>query len=341
LIVFASPIKLTRKMLLAVLFSIGYALFVLFFPWKNISRGGFPDFDTYVYHFDHYSNKNNISFNEIYEIPADRLHLSDLIKYFSHEVLWFQLVRWLNDLIGNTAKALHVISFFILFIWALFLLKHVKMGAALIFLFNPFIIDVAMSGIRNGLAWSLVILGLMTQSKILRAAFFLIGIFIHSTTIVLAILYYSTELASRFIKGRKLLLGGLSIGILLGLLLTVGSEQVLGAIGDRRRGEDYMVGGGSFNQASLWGILLCFQCTSGRLYIRKNIFVMAMLAWYLTMNPFIPWSYRVWSAFLPVIGASAMHLPNGKRQIFICLYLGYLAMQYLYWTKLFNYWYLA
>jgi len=336
----ASSTLLSRKTLLTALFSIGYAFFVLVFPWQTISRGGFPDFDRYVERFDYYANKN-ILFNEIYETPTSSFELSTLKIYFSQEFLWFKLVRWLNDLIGNTAQALHVISFFILFIWALFLLERVKNGVALLFLFNPFSIDVAMSGIRNGLAWSLVILGLMTQSKISRAAFFLIGMFIHSTTIVLAVLYYCTELASRFIKGRKLLLWGLSIGILIGLLLTLGSEQVLGAFEDRRRGEDYMVGGGSLTQASLWGILLCFQCISGRVYIRKNIFVMAMLAWYLTINPFIPWSYRVWSAFLPVIGASAMQLPNGKRQIFICLYLGYLAMQYLYWTKLFNYWYLA
>jgi len=336
-----SPIRLTRKTLIAVLLSIGYALFVVFFPWEEISRAGFTDYEQYVEYFDYFLNKNDISFSEVYRLTAEPYQLTSLKVYFSHEVLWFELVRWLNGLTGETAVSLHIVSYFILFVWGLFLFKRVSYGVALLFLFNPFAIDVAMSGTRNGLAWSLVILGLMTQSKALRAALFLTGMFIHSSTLVLVIFYYSTKLASRFIKGKTLLLGGLGIGVFIGLSLTVGSEFVLGVIGDRRQGENYLVGGGSLMQASLWGALLFFQCMSGRAYIRQNIFVIAMLAWYLTMNPFIPWSYRIWGAFLPVIAVSAMNLSLRKRQIFIYLYSGYVVLQYFYWTKLFDYWYLA
>ena len=336
-----SPVQLSRKTLLTVLLSICYALFVVFFPWKYVSRCGFPDFNQYEEHFNFYLNKDYISFSEIYEIPTDSYQLSALKEYFTHEVLWFELVQWLNRLTGATTISLHIISFLILFVWGLFLLKRVSLSIALLFLFNPFAIDVAMSGIRNGLAWSLVILGLMNQSKALKAALFLTGMFIHSTTLVLVVFYYFTEFAKRFIRSKKLLFVGLGIGILTGLLLTVGNETVLGAFGDRRRGENYLIGGGSLMQASLWGILLYSQCISGRAYIRKNIFVIALLAFYLTMNLLIPWSFRIWSAFLPVIGASAMYLPHRKRKIFIYLYSGYLVLQYLYWTKLFNYWYWA
>jgi len=116
---------------------------------------------------------------------------------------------------------------------------------------------------------------------------------------------------------------------------------VLGAIGDRRLGENYMVGGGSLLQASLWGILLYLQGTSGRDYVRQNIFIIAVLAWYQTMNPFIPWSYRIWGSLLPVIAISVMDLPARKHKIFLYLYSAYLVAQYLYWTKLFDYWYPA
>lgn len=332
------PPKTSRKTLSAIILSIVYALFVIFIPWEEVSRGGFTDFNQYVEYFDYFFNKNDISFSEIYGLSADTLQLSTLKEYFSHEVLWFELVRWLNGLTGETAISLHIISFFILFIWGLFLFKRISYGAAILFLFNPFAIDVAMSGIRNGLAWSLVIVGLMTQSKALRAALIFIAMFIHSTTLVLAILYYFTKWVSGFIKGRTLIFNGLGIGFFIGLLLTVGAEFVLGAIGDRRQGENYLVGGGSLMQASLWAALLCFMCMSGRAYIKQNIFVIAVLAWYLTMNPFIPWSYRIWGAFLPVIAFSAMNLPARKRQIFIYLYSGYVALQYFYWTKIFDYW---
>lgn len=335
------PLRMSLKTIMAVLLSIGYAAFVVFFPWEEISRSGFPDYEQYVEYFDYFLNKNDISFTEVYKLSAGTYQLSTLKEYFTHEAIWFELVRWLTGMTGEAAIALRMISFFILFVWGLYLFKYVNYGVALLFLFNPFAIDIAMSGIRNGLAWSLAMVGLMTQSKAMRAALFLTGMFIHSATLVLVIFYYFTELTSRFIKGKTLLFGGLGIGVLIGLLLTVGSGLVLGAIGDRRQGESYLVGGGSFLQASLWGALLCLQCMSGRAYIRQNLFVIAVLAWYLTMNPFIPWSYRICGAFLPVIATSAMNLPSRKRQLFIYLYTGYVTLQYFYWTKLFDYWYSA
>lgn len=328
------PLRLSRKTLVAVLFAIGYALFVVFFPWEEISKAGFSDFGNYVDFFNSADTQ---------ELSAIEFHqLSTLTEYFTHEVLWFELVRWLTSMTGEAAIALRIISFFILLVWGLFLFKRASYGVALLFLFNPGAIDIAMSGIRNGLAWSLVIVGLSVQSKAVRAALFLTGLFIHSSTLALLAIYYFTELAIWVIKGKKTLLAsGLAIGISMGLILTVGSELVLGAIGDRRLGENYMVGGGSLLQASLWGILLYLQGTSGRDYVRQNIFIIAVLAWYQTMNPFIPWSYRIWGSLLPVIAISVMDLPARKHKIFLYLYSAYLVAQYLYWTKLFDYWYPA
>lgn len=330
--------RLSRSTLTDILLSIAYALFVVAFPWEEISRAGFTDFTQYVDYFDYFLNKNDISFDEVYNLSADTSQLSALKEYFTHEVIWFELVRRLSGMTGDVAMALHIISFFILFVWGLYLFQRVNYALALLFLFNPFAIDVAMSGIRNGLAWSLVMLGLMTRSKALRAALLLTGMFIHSATLVLVIFYYFTKVASKFVERKTLLLSGLGIGVLVGLMLTVGNELVLGAIGDRRQGEDYLVGGGSFSQASLWGVLLYLQCISGRTYIRQNLFVIAVIAWYLTMNPFIPWSYRIWGALLPIIATSAMNLSPRSRQVFVYLYAGYVGFQYLYWTKLFYYW---
>jgi hypothetical protein len=325
----AKPLTLNRAGLLA----IAYAFFVIFFPWDAVSRGGFSDFNVYIEYFDIFKNssQSNDSMAEIYKFTS-------LTQYFINEVAWFELVRTLNSVTDDSAISLRIISFFILFVWGLFLFKRVSYGVALLFLFNPFVIDVAMSGIRNGLAWSLVMLGLMTQSKWLRAVFFLTGIFVHSTTLVLVIIYYLIKLASRFISGKSLLIVGLGAGICLGLALTVFNQLVLGIIGDRRSGEDYVVGSYSFRQASVWAILLYFQCTSGSDYIRKNIFVISLLAWYQIMNLFIPASYRIWAALLPVVALSAMKLPARKRQIFLYLYSGYLVLLYLYWTKFFYYW---
>jgi len=311
------------------LLSLSYACFVLIFPWEAITRGGFPDFDNYVYDFDYLIPSDSTA--------ADFYGFSSILEYFTREALWFELIRVLTSITGQASVSLRITTFIILFIWSHFLFKRVNYGLAIIFLLNPYVIDVAMSAIRNGLAWSLVILGLSFRSKPVKAVFFLAGMLIHSTVLVLAILYYLTKLVSRYASGKALLLVGLGMGIFIGLSLTVGNEIVLGFIGDRRVGSNYVSNSGSFLQASLWIILICLQCISTRSYIKENIFVITLLSWYLTMNIFIPWSFRILGALMPVIAVSVVMLPVDKRRVFIYLYLGYLALQYIYWTKILNY----
>lgn len=325
------PLRVSKRTLAAIPLSIAYALCVVFFPWESITRNPFSDFYAYV---DHINSFNNISMVEVYQISTVR-------EYLVHEILWHELARWLTHMTGEAAVTLRIFSFFILFVWAMFLLTRMKYGLALLFLFNPTALDVAMSGVRNGLAWSLVIIGLSTSWTILRAGLLAAAMFIHATTMALVVIYYVTGFVRRVVRPRLLLVVGLGLGASIGLALTVGNTLVLGALGDRRIGADYVVGGGSWLQASVWGILLFLQCTSGRAYIRRNIFVIAVLAWYLTMNSFIPWSYRIWGSLLPVIAVSALELSPRKREGFLSVYSAYLVLQYLYWTKLLFYWYPA
>lgn len=322
--------KISLRAIFAVVFAALYALIVVLFPWELISRGGFPDFENYVEYFD--VATANISRVELYG-------LSTLVEYFVEEVLWDATVRWLIGVTGEASITLRIISYFILFVWALFLFRRIPYAVALLFLLHPMVIDTAMSGIRNGFAWSLVIIGLSVRFRTVRAALFVLGSFIHATTFVLLVLYYGGQFVARLVRGKTVLIGAIGSGVVVGLALTVGSHIVLTALGDRRVGEDYLVGGGSLLQASIWALLLLFQCLSGREYVRRNIFVIAVLAWYLTMNPFIPWSFRIWGAFMPVIALSVFQLATDKRQAFLMLYAGYLLVWYLHWTKLFDYWY--
>ena len=303
--------------------SAAYATLIVLFPWRLVQSLPFSDYLAYL---DEFSTQA-ISKREIYQ-------LTGLKEFYSFEVLWDELVRWLSRLTGDVSVALRLISFFILFVWAFYLLRRVRFGIALLFLFNPMEIDIAMSIIRNGLAWSLVIIGLTVQSRVVRYALFFLATFIHSSTLALLAIYGVTQLAARLWKGRTLAVTGLGTGVFIGLALTVGAQIVGAYFGDRRFSVGYALGGGSLLQPLMWLILLFLQFTSGNEYIRRNVFIMALLAWYETMNPFIPWSYRIWGAFLPVIGVSMLDLSARKRQLAFYSYCGYLALQWFYWSKL-------
>ena len=307
----------------AIVASTGYAVFVTLFPWWLIQVLPFWDYFAYL---EEFSNQVG-SKREI-------LQLSGLKAFYTFEILWDELVRSLTRLTGDASVSLRLISFFILFVWALFLFRRVQPGIALLFLLNPTVIDLAMSIIRNGLAWSLVLIGLTTRSRVLRYSLFFIATFIHSSTLLVLVIYGLTQLAKRLWRGRSLAISGIAIGVIVGLSVTVGSRLVFGFLGDRRFSEGYALGGGSLLQASVWGLLLYLQFMSGGAYVKRNVFVMALLAWYEAMNPFIPWSYRIWGAFLPLVAVSLLELPSRKRQLAFYAYTGYLALQWVYWTKL-------
>jgi hypothetical protein len=325
---YSNRFRLSENLFLAIVLSICYAAVVVIFPWDVISRNGFPDFAEYILNFDYYISAGT-SRVELYE-------LSTVIQFFTHEILWNELILSLHRITGDSAVSLRIVSFFILFTSCLFLLRKVGYKYSLLFLFNPSVIDVAMSLIRNGLAWTLIVIALWGRSEIIRICLFVVSLFIHSSSIVLLILYYLTKAAAYYFKERTLLFIGLIAGVGFGLALTVLNEIVLGAIGDRRTGGEYVVGGDSFKLASIWMLLIIFQCTSGPKYIKENIFAISLLAWYHVMNPFIPGAYRIWAAILPIIALSVINLPVRKRQVFFSLYTGFLVLQYFYWSNLFN-----
>ncbi len=323
---YSPRVGLSENLYLSILLSIFYASVVVTFPWEWVSRGGFPDFDEYILNFDYYISVGT-SRIELYE-------LSTVMQFFTHEVLWNELILALHGVTGDSATSLRIISFFILFTFCLFLLRKVDFIYALLFLINPSVIDVAMSGIRNGLAWSLILIALWGRSKIIKVCLFVVALFIHSSALVLVVLYYLTRTAAHYVKERTLLFIGLISGAGIGFALTVLNEIVLGAIGDRRSGAEYVVGGDSFKLASIWILLMFLQCISGAKYIRDNIFSISVLAWYQVMNPFIPGSYRIWAALMPVIALSVFNLPARQRLIFTLFYCCFLVLQYFYWSKL-------
>jgi len=225
-----------------------HALAVVTFPWELVSRSGFSDFDTYVQTFTLLAPLYPISAVDWYEI-------STLLGLYTHEVLWFDGVMWLTSWSGDPVVALRLVSFAIVFVWGLYLFRSIPYLPAVLFLLNPASIDVALSGLRNGAAWGLIMCGLMVGVWVIRLPLFVISIFTHSTALPLLGFHYLANALGRRREGGRALVVMLSAGVVVGLALTVGNAWLLGAIGDRRIGESYVVGEGSLLQASLLATL--------------------------------------------------------------------------------------
>jgi hypothetical protein len=327
-------ILLQKETKLSIVYSLVYATFVVFFPWEIISREKFSDFDTYVITFEYYYLSGTTIF-DLYDIRT-------IVDLYTSEVLWNLLMILLTNATHDPEISLRIVSFFILFVFGFLIYKTAGISTpgltiSLLFLLNPAVIDVAMSGIRNGFAWSLILIALWNRSEKLHVgeiALIVVAMFIHSTSLLVASLLYATRYAPKILSGKHLVLFGVVAGVGVGLAITVFNEVFVAAIGDRRVGSDYLTVGGTLAYASIWGVLLFLMSSSGREYVKENTFQISILAWYLTTNLFMPGAFRIWACLLPVIVRSIFRLSLVRFRFFLSLYLVYLLLQYYYWSHL-------
>ena len=108
-------------------------------PWEEVKKVGiFDDFLVYAENLD----ARILDPRSIIE----RYSISNLIQYFTFEVLWdFILVSLMSLTDNNSELSLRLISFFVFLIWGLIAFKVLPFWWGLIFLINPVSVDIAMS----------------------------------------------------------------------------------------------------------------------------------------------------------------------------------------------------
>jgi hypothetical protein len=318
------------------LFAALYASFIVFFPWEVINRqgesvGGFNDFEVYLNHF----SVNTASKVEVYGYTT-------LLHFFTGEVIWDYFVAGLSDYIGPYA-ALRTTSFIIAFVWALIAFRSIPIFWAIIFLTNPTSIDIAMSSMRNGLAYAVFLFGLIYLSGMKRTFTIFISPFIHSTSAALLIFYYARKIWVKkitktsvvfFSEKKRAIMIAILPGIVIGLALTSLDDVILNFLGDRRVGRIDVSEAPSILQSLFWYILFAVQLTCSTNYIKKHALTINVISWYLIMNLYISWSSRIWGAMIPLIAIAIWDLPLKKRKWIILLWLAYLFLWYVYWTKI-------
>ena len=331
----------TNESFTLIFLSFIYARFILFIPWELINKVGyFDDFLTYENHFIVRATDQR-SIIELYNIDGP-------LKFFTFEGLWdMTLVKLMSLTDNNAFLSLRIISFLILFSWGLIIFRRLPFWWGVIFLINPTSVDVAMSGLRNGFAWSIFALAVFYLPFFLRNIVIWTTPFIHSTSIILIGFYYSSNiwLKYNFFKGKSFFSRRVSTliiafvpGLLIGLILGFFAEYFLLAIGDRRAAIAVQSYNPSLLQAIFWWILLFTQFTCSSDYLRKNYFQTNLVTWYCFMNLSISWSSRIWAAAIPFIAISIWNLPRKKREFILILWILYLIIWYLYWSNLFFWW---
>lgn len=301
--------------------SVAIATFAIAFPFEILNTGKQQDFNIYVTYF----NDSFYSKFEIFDFAAP-------LDYLKHEVLWDLILRYITGFSKDAFIALVVISFVTYFFWAIYLTPRVPLLVALVFIFNPISIDIASSILRNGFSWSILIIGLALSRWRIKYFFYCAAPFIHTTACGFLICIIPSILINKFHFNK--VLGLISIGffpIFLGLSLTVFNEFFLGGIGDKHTGNLHLAGNGSWFLAAYFIALLFFQGCSSIQYIKKHAISMSLIIWYLVMNFYVPWAYRIWAAAIPLIAYAVWSLNRPLRNIMLLAWCNLSA--YLYYLR--------
>ena len=244
------------------------------------------------------------------------------------ELLWDLVIRNLSIWTGDSFYPLIAASFVTYLIWSIYLSKEVPTFVGLVFIFNVVSIDIALSMIRNGLSWAMIILGIALGKSSLRYIAFLSGILIHTTAFGFLFCCIPSYLITKYNLSKSIaLINIIIVPLILGISLTAMNEFILGGIGDKHVGDLHLVGSGSWLIASYFIVLLILQLTSNIEYIKKHAITMCLIIWYLWMNIYIPWSFRIWGASIPLIAYAVWDLRGGKRDFMLlawCLFSLYL-----------------
>lgn len=322
----------TNKGLSLHFYSLLFASFVIFFPWDVITRvpSSEGDFAQYLKVFSSSQFK------------IDMYGWTTIIQFFTGEALWDYVLRSIAIITGPYF-ALRMVSFLICYMWGLIAFKYMPIGWALLFLMNPTSIDVAMSTIRNGFAYSLFLFSFFYLSGGKKILVFFLTPFLHSSSVALLSIYYAIKLWFKRIFKTKVIIFServritlISIlpGILIGIALAYFTDLILSLLGDRRVGIADKSASPSILQSLFWYILLATQLTCSLKYIKKHAFTINLIVLYLVMNTSISWAYRFWGASIPIIAIAIWDLPKRKRQLIVLLWIVYLFLWYVYWTKL-------
>ena len=303
------------------------ASLAIMFPWEYIMRAEqFTDYERYVEYFNSNPDFKFVSQGYV-----------GIWSFISGEALWNVANIALADLTGDARIPLRIFSWVTFFLWAYTIVRRSSLSLAMLFLFNPIVIDVGMSGIRNGVAWSLFFFALYELRSLGRNLVFLTCIFIHTTTLFLVGLFIMYS----WLGGRSRVqrVHFYFVGAAVGLLVTVGSSLVSSFLPDRRL-IDYGRGGVSLLQPTYFLIALSLFLVSfrKRFIDVTQFFAINVITFFLALSITISWSYRVWGAAIPVIALLHAGSFGGYKNIVLWIWILYSSVWYIYWTKILEFW---
>ena len=319
---------------IAYLYAFFYSMIFSFFPWERISPlDEFIDKSNYIKSLTSFNGGyNSYIFNDL-----------NLLNWFTDELTWSYLLYYISKYSSNYNFSLSLMSFAIVFVSFLFIInKSANVNLTVIFLIsiffiNPLYVDFVISQIRSAFALTVFMMTVMLYEKFEKNIFLLLLLIvptIHTAGVFLVIPYFIYLFIMRGNKNNRYL--PYAIGLVTGLIMTLGWNLILSYFGDRRA--EYSDISSSFIFMSFWILsgffLMIFETNkkSSNLLVFLGLFFIGIA----TINTLLG-SYA--SRFIAIsyvfIVYNFLHIKNKNAQMFVILcYLIFATLQWIYWLDL-------
>lgn len=316
-----------KKETLKIWYIFFYSILFVLIPWERIRSLSFTDRENYLEYA--YYGINVLEFRDF----------NTIYSYVFNEWLWHFIIK--N--VGNYMPYEYfftLVSFSIIFCMAYFLVRNTSIFS-LIFLFNPLVVDLALSQYRISLAIVFISLALFfSNNKILRILFLFIAMLIHTSSVIFILIFIIIKIVGLF-NWKKInpLYIYILIGFFLSFLMSGYLSSILQFFGDRRDYSDVSRITSSFVYTSFWLVVLIFLVLNNMSYFNKtnklktisygySLVVLSMVSANIIFGGY---STRFLAVSFPVIIKAISETQFKIKLIIFFLYSIYVGVQWWFW----------
>lgn len=241
------------------------------------------------------------------------------LSLLTNEPLWLLINIVLHSFMssGLVLRTLIFIPAFVTF-YLVTVNRNVNFIFLLAFFLYPDAIRLNIIWLRQGLAFSIFLLGWYSSNRFLKIFLYALTPFIHSSFfIILLILFLEEYFKSNKIDPR-ILCAAIGLFFFAISFFIVSTASYFGF----RQGAEYsthliMVSGKGF---LFWSLLLGLVFFEGSKFVRSNLFQLLGLIFYLATYFTFQYSFRIWSSFLLLFFISCSNLTGFRKTMFFCMF---------------------
>lgn len=231
-----------------------------------------------------------------------------------NEPLWLVLNIVLSSIFDaeNVLRIFIFFGAFVPFLYAVY--RAPRYTVLIVFLsLSSYVLTNHIHHIRMSVGVSVFLIAMSTYRAWLRLLLLGLTPFVHVMFFPLLAIYAIAAAVQRYRERLFLVVGGVLIAVVVMLAslehLTGGARQV-----EHYLSQEVQVGGGAF---LVWGVILLAFVTSGKEYVRRNVFEISIIVFFLGLYFVFPYTRRFLDAGIWLIIVAGLSLPRLNRYIFV------------------------